>query len=87
MQARKADFLKHDALLQQLGIPGSSIDDPDIDGYDTIPMLILKGLAKQQGQQAPVMQSELTGAASSAAIVGVGQQHREAEVIGAGHQQ
>ncbi len=71
VQARKADFLKNDVLLQQSGTIDTD-DDPDIAKYNTIPMLILKDVAKQQGQPAPVMQSELTGAAGNAAIVGTG---------------
>jgi O-antigen/teichoic acid export membrane protein len=39
---------------------------------DTFSMLVLKGVSNQQGQATPVMQSELSGAAGSAAIVGVG---------------
>jgi O-antigen/teichoic acid export membrane protein len=39
---------------------------------DTFPMMVLKGISKQQGQSTPVMQSEISGAASSASIVGVG---------------
>ena len=39
---------------------------------DTFSMIVLKGISNQQGQAAPVMQSEISGAAGSAAIVGVG---------------
>lgn len=73
VQVKKVDFLRSEALFQPSGGVSSFIDDdPDIDKYDTIPMLVLKGIAKQQGESAPSMQSELTGAASNAAIVGAG---------------
>src|SRR5437016_3396839 len=39
---------------------------------ETFPMMVLKDIAQQQGQTTPVMQSEISGAAGSAAIVGVG---------------
>ncbi len=39
---------------------------------DTFPMLVLKGVAQQQEQAASAMQSEISGAAGSAAIVGAG---------------
>jgi len=39
---------------------------------DTFSMIVLKGIANQQGQSTPVMQSEISGAASSAAVVGAG---------------
>jgi len=42
------------------------------DRQDTIPMTVLKGIAELQGQSAPVMQSEITGAASNAACNGLG---------------
>lgn len=73
IQVKRVDFLRSDPLFQQAGTISSFIDDDaDIDKYDTIPMLVLKDIAKQQGQPAPTMQSELTGAAGSAAIVGAG---------------
>jgi O-antigen/teichoic acid export membrane protein len=50
----------------------SKIDLPALDDEDTFSMMVLKGISKQQGQPAPVMQSEISGAASGAAIVGVG---------------
>ena len=39
---------------------------------DTFPMMVLRGIAQKQGADQPVMQSELSGAASGAAIVGLG---------------
>ncbi|MGH2497637.1 MAG: flippase [Ktedonobacteraceae bacterium] len=39
---------------------------------DTFPMMVLRGIAQKQGEQQPAMQSELSGAASGAAIVGLG---------------
>ncbi|GCE23422.1 flippase [Dictyobacter kobayashii] len=38
----------------------------------TLPMIVLKGIAGQQGNVAPVMHSEISGAASGAAIIGIG---------------
>jgi hypothetical protein len=49
----------------------ADIDD-DFVNRATIPMMVLQGISKQQGQEAPVMQSEISGAAGGAAIVGVG---------------
>jgi len=73
VHVKRVDFLRDEPLFQQSGGMSSFIDDdPDIAKYDTIPMLVLKDIAKQQGEPAPTMQSELTGAAGSAAIVGVG---------------
>jgi len=40
--------------------------------HETFPMMILRGVSTQQGQSTPVMDSEVSGAAGSAAIVGVG---------------
>lgn len=39
---------------------------------DTIPMVVLRGIASQQGQPVASMQSEISGAAGDAAIVGAG---------------
>ncbi len=39
---------------------------------DTFSMIVLKGIVRQQGQSTPVMQSEISGAASSAAVIGAG---------------
>src|SRR5207248_5845307 len=39
---------------------------------DTFPMMVLTGIAKEQGEQKPVMQSEISGAAGNAGIVGIG---------------
>lgn len=47
-------------------------DGAHISEFDTIPMIVLKGIASQQGQEAPMMHSEISGAASGAAIVGIG---------------
>jgi O-antigen/teichoic acid export membrane protein len=47
-------------------------DLPSIESEDTFTMMVLKGISQQQGQPIPVMQSEISGAASGAAIVGVG---------------
>ncbi|HZU69716.1 MAG TPA: oligosaccharide flippase family protein [Ktedonobacteraceae bacterium] len=47
-------------------------DDPDLEKLATIPMMVLDGISKQQGTATPVMASEITGAASNASIVGLG---------------
>lgn len=39
---------------------------------DTFQMMVLRGIAERQGQPQPVMQSEISGAAGGAAVVGVG---------------
>jgi O-antigen/teichoic acid export membrane protein len=46
--------------------------DPHISDYDTIPMMVLKDLTSRQGDALPVMQTEISGAAGGAAIVGIG---------------
>jgi O-antigen/teichoic acid export membrane protein len=48
------------------------MDDPEFEKLATIPMMVLKGISKQQGDGTPVMASEITGAASNASIVGLG---------------
>jgi len=48
------------------------LDDPGFEKHDTLPMVVLRGIASQQGQPAPKMQSEISGAASNAALIGVG---------------
>src|SRR5437588_8763154 len=51
---------------------GVDIDDPEVEMLSTIPMMVLKGIAKKQGQSSPEMQSEISCAASNAAVVGLG---------------
>jgi O-antigen/teichoic acid export membrane protein len=46
--------------------------DSPIDRQDTLPMLVLKGLAQQQNQSSFVMKAEVTEAAGAAGSVGVG---------------
>jgi O-antigen/teichoic acid export membrane protein len=46
--------------------------DSEASDYDTIPMIVLKDLTSRQGDVLPVMQSEISGAAGGAAIVGIG---------------
>ena len=48
------------------------IEDRHLSKEDTIPMMVLKEVAKGRGQEQPAMQSEISGAASGAAIVGFG---------------
>lgn len=48
------------------------LDDPEFEDRATIPMMVLKGISKQQGEETPVMASEITGAATNASIVGLG---------------
>lgn len=47
-------------------------DDPDLDKLATIPIMVLKNIAKQQGSSEPVMKSEISNAAGSAAFVSIG---------------
>ena len=42
------------------------------DGQETIPMMVLQGIASQQGLSVPQMKSEISGTASNAALIGVG---------------
>ncbi len=39
---------------------------------ETIPMMVLRGISREQGQSKPVMQSEISGAAGAAGLVGLG---------------
>lgn len=47
-------------------------DDFHLAKLDTIPMMVLKDIASRQGDEIPIMQSEISGAAGGAAIVGIG---------------
>lgn len=47
------------------------IDERSESRFDTIPMVVLKDIAKQQDKPAPEMQSEISGAASNAGFVGI----------------
>lgn len=47
------------------------IDERSESRFDTIPMVVLKDIAKQQDKPAPEMQSEISGAASNAGFVGL----------------
>ncbi len=47
------------------------IDERTESRYDTIPMVVLKDIAKRQATPAPEMQSEISGAASNAGFVGM----------------
>ena len=40
--------------------------------YDTIPMMILKDISSKKGNEVSIMQSEISGAAGGAAVVGLG---------------
>ncbi len=40
--------------------------------YDTIPMMVLKDISSRKGEEIPVMQSEISGAAGGAVVVGLG---------------
>lgn len=49
------------------------IDEPSqVMKYDTIPMMVLKDISSRKGDEVPVMQSEISGAAGGAAVVGIG---------------
>lgn len=58
LEARKSDI--------------SNLTDDDVDEFDTVPMMVLKGIAKQQGSPQPAMKSEIKSAAGSAAYVSAG---------------
>ena len=47
-------------------------DDHDLDKLATIPVMVLRNIAKQQGASQPAMKSELSEAASSAGYVSIG---------------
>jgi O-antigen/teichoic acid export membrane protein len=47
-------------------------DRPAFDKHDTLPTMALKGIASQQGEPPPVMQSQISGEASNAALIGAG---------------
>ncbi len=47
------------------------IDERSESRFDTIPIVVLKDIAKQQGKPTPEMQSEISGAASNAGFVGI----------------
>jgi len=42
------------------------------DGFDSMPTLLLRSIAIQEGNPPPVMQAEISGAAKGAAIMGIG---------------
>lgn len=50
---------------------GFDIDDPEWEKQTTLPMMVLKGMAKEQGKQQTEMKSEVSGAASAAGLMGV----------------
>ncbi len=50
---------------------GFDIADPELEKQTTIPMMVLKGIAKEQGKQQDEMKSEVSGAASAAGLMGV----------------
>ena len=54
------------------GFNGTSKAPVNLENEDTFPMMVLQGISNLQGQQAPVMKSEVSGAASGAAVVGAG---------------
>lgn len=56
------------------GIPGLASAEymDEFQQHSTLPMMVLKNIATQQGQPVPAMQSEVSGAAGAAAIVGIG---------------
>src|SRR5205823_6477843 len=52
---------------QKLGI-----DDSQFDKLSTIPMMVLTGIAAQQGTSKPEMRTEVSGVASAASLLGFG---------------
>jgi len=55
--------------LRSMGI---DLDDPALDQHNTIPMMVLTGIASQQGKLQDEMKSEVSGAAGAAGLVGIG---------------
>lgn len=54
---------------------GFDIADPELEKRSTIPMMVLKGITKEQSEQRKLqqeMKSEVSGAASNAGLVGLG---------------
>ncbi|WP_165423556.1 oligosaccharide flippase family protein [Ktedonosporobacter rubrisoli] len=49
-----------------------SFDEIPVDEQATVPMMVLTGIAVKQGEAAPEMKSEISGSASNAAFVGLG---------------
>ena len=47
-------------------------EDPDFEKFATIPMMVLRGISKQQGSPETAMKSEISDVAGSAAFVAVG---------------
>lgn len=47
-------------------------DTPEFDKLNTLPMMVLQGVSRQQGKAQAEMKSEVSGAASNAGIVGLG---------------
>ena len=52
--------------------PTSNHELPAQQKLETLPMMVLTGISKAQGQPRPVMQSEISGAAGAAGLVGLG---------------
>jgi O-antigen/teichoic acid export membrane protein len=50
---------------------GFDLDDPEWEKQTTLPMMVLKGMAKEQGKQQAEMKSEVSGAASAAGMMGI----------------
>ncbi len=45
---------------------------PQLSWLETVPMMVLTGISQAQGESKPVMQSEISGAAGAAGLVGLG---------------
>ncbi len=50
---------------------GFDIDDPEWEKQTTLPMMVLKGMAREKGKQQAEMKSEVSGAASAAGLMGI----------------
>src|SRR5215471_13033511 len=48
------------------------LDHPALDKHDTLPMMALEGIASQQDRPQPAVQSQISGEASNAALIGAG---------------
>jgi O-antigen/teichoic acid export membrane protein len=58
--------------LEPQNAPLRTEDDSELDKLATIPVMVLRDISKQQGSPEPVMKSEISNAAGSAAFVSIG---------------
>jgi O-antigen/teichoic acid export membrane protein len=73
LPARQAVVTVRPATTDPLEVEsfGFDIDDSALEKQTTLPMMVLKGMAKEQGKQQAEMKSEVSGAASAAGLMGI----------------